>query len=140
MKKYKFKINGNKYDTELRTLEDNIAEIEVNGTIYKVELEGEVKSSKTPKLVRPRAASSNVHAPKVSTTTGVSKILAPLPGTIYKVISKEGDQVKKGDTILIMEAMKMENNIQAEKEGIIKTLQVKEGEAVLQGDLLAEIE
>ena len=58
----------------------------------------------------------------------------------FKIIAKEGDAVKKGDTVLIMEAMKMENNVLAEKEGIVKKIMVSEGDSVLQGDLLIEIE
>lgn len=65
---------------------------------------------------------------------------APLPGTIFKVLVKDGDAVKKGQTILILEAMKMENNILAEKDGVINKIHIAEGDAVLQGDILVEIE
>lgn len=140
MKNFKFKINGNPYDTRLISLEGNIAEVEVNGTLYAVELEKAVTSSKTPKLIRPQSVQSNVHAPKVAAKTGSSKVLAPLPGTVSAIKVKEGAQVKKGDIILVLEAMKMENNIMAEKTGKVNLVKVKEGQAVLQGDLLIEIE
>ena len=69
-----------------------------------------------------------------------SQVKAPLPGNIFKILVKEGDEIKKGDNIMIMEAMKMENNVLAEKDGTIKSIKVSEGDAVLQNDILAEIE
>ena len=77
---------------------------------------------------------------KPKPAAGLSKVDAPLPGTIFKLNVKEGDSVKKGQTILILEAMKMENNILAEKDGVINKIHVAEGDAVLQGDILVEIE
>jgi len=139
MKTYKFTISGNKYTVNIKSFEDNIAEIELNGTPYTVEMEQEIKTTKTPKLIRPEKPSPK--APEgLMKGSGLSKITAPLPGTIFKVIVKEGDLVKKGDAVLIMEAMKMENNVLAEKEGVVKKILVKEGDSVLQGDLLIEIE
>lgn len=139
MKNYKFKINGNEYSVEVKSLEDNVAEIEVNGTPYQVELTKEIKTSKTPRLVR-SAPSPKKEAKPISVKTGLSKTEAPLPGSIFKINVKEGDEVNKGQTLLIMEAMKMENNILAEKDGVVKSIKVKEGDSVLQGDLLIEIE
>jgi len=142
MKKYKFKIHGNEYDVELKNFEENIATIEVNGTTYEVEVERkETTKTKTPTLVR-----SNVQVDrkdskiKKNVSSRATAIKAPLPGTIFKLVKREGDEVKKGETILIMEAMKMENNILAEKDGVIKSLKVREGDSVLQNDVLAEIE
>ena len=139
MKTYKFTISGNKYTVNIKSFEDNIAEIEVNGTPYTVELEQEIKTTKTPKLIRPERPGPKPSI-EIQKGSGLSKITAPLPGTIFKIITKQGDSVKKGDTVLIMEAMKMENNILAEKEGIVKQILVSEGDSVLQGDLLIEIE
>ncbi len=139
MKTYNFTIQGNKYTVQIKSFEENIAEVEVNGTPYTVEFEKSVVTSKTPKLIR---SDRLKEAPpkEIKAGPGLSKIFAPLPGTIIKINSKEGSTVKKGETVLIMEAMKMENNIQAEKEGIIKKIVVNVGDAVLQGDLLIEIE
>jgi biotin carboxyl carrier protein len=67
-------------------------------------------------------------------------VKAPLPGTVVKINVKVGDDVNTGDTLLIMEAMKMENNIQCETGGKIKSIMITEGENVLQGDILLEIE
>jgi len=139
MKTYKFTISGNKYTVNIKSFEDNIIDIEVNGTPYSVEMEQEIKTTKTPKLIRPERPTPNAPT-EIQKGSGLSKITAPLPGTIFKIIAKEGDTVKKGDAVLIMEAMKMENNILAEKEGVVKKIVVKEGDSVLQGDLLIEIE
>ena len=138
MKKFKFTIRGNEYEVHINSFEDNIAEVDVNGSIYQVELAEEVKTTKTPKLVRSKPVPTKEAKPKPA--AGLSKVDAPLPGTIFKLIHKEGDAVKKGETILILEAMKMENNILAEKDGVINKIHVAEGDAVLQGDILVEIE
>ena len=141
MKKFKFSIKGNDYEVKVNDFEENKAHIEVNGTEYCVEMHREVKQSKTPRLVRKpvtQKPGEGTISRKVA-GSGIA-VLAPLPGNIFKILVSEGDEVKKGDTLLIMEAMKMENNVLAEKEGIIKELKVKEGQAVLQGDVLLEME
>ncbi len=143
MKKFKFTIRGNHYDVELLNIEDNIAEIEVNGTTYEVEIEQQVKTSKTPKLVRPVAyPSSESDRAKTSKPTaqkGAGHVKAPLPGTILEIQAKVGDIVKPGDKLLVMEAMKMENNISADREGKIIDIKVHVGDSVLEGDSLVEI-
>jgi len=138
MKKFKFKIRGNKYEAVINSFEKNIVDIDINGTNYKVELEQEVIKPKTPKLVR-----SKVHTAKedAQIKSKIGKLLkAPLPGTIFKLNVKIGDTVNAGDTLLIMEAMKMENNIQSQLDGKVKSIMVKEGDAVLQDDILLELE
>ena len=142
MKKFKFKIRGNTYDVEIKDFEDNIAQIEVNGTMYEVEVEKkETARSKTPKLVRSQVETKRSDSKiKKSVSSRATAIKAPLPGNIFKILVKEGDEVKKGDTIMIMEAMKMENNVLAERDGKISSVKVKEGDSVLQNDVLAEIE
>ena len=141
MKKFKFTIKGNEYDVEIKNFEDDVAKIEVNGTKYEVEVHQEVKTTKTPTLVRPRVTVDRKDSKIKKTVSNRAYTLkAPLPGSIFKLLKQEGDEVKKGETIMIMEAMKMENNIQSEKEGKIVSLKVKEGDAVLQNDILAEIE
>lgn len=138
MKSYKFKINGNDYSVDIKNIDDNIAEIEVNGTPYQVELSKEVKLTKTPKLVR-SPASTHVEAKPVAVKAGLKKIDSPLPGAISQILVKEGDQVKKGQVILMLDAMKMENSIYAEADGVVSTIKVKVGDTVLQGDTLIEI-
>lgn len=143
MKKFTFTIRGNKYDVELLNIEDNSAEIEVNGSHYEVEIHKEIKATKTPKLVRaqvfPSGEADKSKTSKPSERKGAGGIKAPLPGTILEIKVKVGDDVKAGDTLLIMEAMKMENNIKADKGGKITDIKVKPGDSVLEGDVLVEI-
>ena len=144
MKKFKFTIQGNIYEVEIQNVEDNIAEIEVNGSHYKVEIHREVKQpSKTPTLVRKPVepshdtAEKKTHKPTEKVKAGAIK--APLPGTILQMKSKVGDEVKTGDLLLIMEAMKMENNITANRSGKITAINCNVNDSVLEGDVLVEI-
>ncbi|MBN2275723.1 MAG: biotin/lipoyl-binding protein [Bacteroidales bacterium] len=138
MKKFKFTIRGNTYDVDLKKIEENIATIEVNGTLYEVELEPEKKTSKTPTLVRKviLSGAEKIEKKECGSTTPVR---APLPGNILSVKVKRGDIIKRGDVLVIMEAMKMENNVMAEKDGVVENVNVKPGETVLEGDSLLEI-
>lgn len=141
MKKYKFTIRGNEYEVELKSIEDNSAQIEVNGTQYDVEIHREVKQSKTPTLVRsevpaPRRSDSKI---KKNISKTATQIKAPLPGNIMQVFVKVGDEIQKGDKILMYEAMKMENTILAEKEGKVTAIKVQAGDAVLQDEVLIEM-
>ncbi len=144
MKKFKFKIHGNNYEVEILSLEDNIAEVDVNGSNYTVEIQQEIKVTKTPKLVRTHAVPSTdtnvAKTSKPSERKGAGTVKAPLPGTILEIKVKVGDKVKLGDRLLVMEAMKMENNINSDKEGIISVIKFNVGDSVLEGDILVEIE
>ena len=140
MKKFKFTIRGTKYDVEILNAENNIIEVEVNGSQFKVELDKDVTTKKTPKLVRPAVPTPQTREKKIQKSLSAKQqIKAPLPGIILKILVKEGDTVKEGDVLMVMEAMKMENNIEAEKSGTIKSIKVKEGDNVLQDDVLIEI-
>jgi glutaconyl-CoA/methylmalonyl-CoA decarboxylase subunit gamma len=145
MKKFKFKIHGNEYQVEIKDYEDDVAEIDVNGSVYRVEVHKEQKSIKTPKLLRSTTIAAQEEGDKARTAKpsekkGGGSIKAPLPGIILEIKVNAGDKVKIGDRLLIMEAMKMENNINTDKEGVVKTIHVKEGDSVLEGDVLIEIE
>lgn len=145
MKNFKFTIQGNKYDVNILNVEDNIADVEVNGATYKVEVDKIISQSKTPKLVRSVAVPATesdksllkTSAPKSPKGTGFVK--SPLPGVILQIHVKEGDKIKIGTKLITLEAMKMENNINADKEGIIKSVKVKAGDSVLEGEVLIEI-
>ena len=140
MKKYKFTIRGNDYDVHLKDIEDNVAELDVNGTIYEVEIHGEVKTTKTPTLIRkPVEKMPGEGQIKKSESTGKHKVGAPLPGTILKINVTVGDVVTEGQNVMIMEAMKMENNIQTTKGGEVTSIKVNVGDSVLQDDVLIEI-
>ena len=145
MKKFKFTINGNIYEVDIQNIDDNIAEVEVNGTIYKVEVDKAMQTTKTPKLVRSVSVPSTDSEPSIAKTSspgtpkGTGSIKSPLPGVILDIHVREGDQVKVGQKLLTLEAMKMENNINADKEGRIIALKVSKGDSVMEGDVLIVI-
>lgn len=141
MKKFKFTIRGNNYNVEILSLEGQTAEVDVNGTHYHVDIHNEVKQSKTPKLIRSKVAPNlNPDKKRFSSSEVLTSIKAPLPGTILSVKVQVGQEVKMGDTLLIMEAMKMENEVKSDTAGKITAIKVKEGDSVLEGDLLIEFE
>ena len=143
MKKFSFTINGNNYEVDILGFEENTAHVEVNGTIYNVEVQRELKLTKTPTLVRaepPKPSPREARIPKTQTQTSNIAIKAPLPGTIISVLVKPGDKVAMGQKLLTMEAMKMENNVLSEKDGTIRLVNVKPGQTVAQNEVLVEIE
>ena len=142
MKEYKFKIHGNEYEVSINSVEDNIADVTVNGTQYEVEIEG--KASKVSKITKPTPSTSSAAttAEVISTAKAAAKksaVKSPLPGVIVDLKVREGDQVKAGQHLLVLEAMKMENNIDADRDGIIVELKVNKGDSVLEGDTLLTI-
>jgi len=145
MKNYKFTIHGNQYEVNIISVEDNIAELEVNGTHYKVEVDKAIQQTKTPRLVRPAAIPSTDTHPSTaktsspSTPKGTGYVKSPLPGVILDVFVKEGDVVRKGQKLLCLEAMKMENNIDSDKDGKIVKINAKKGDSVMEGDILVTI-
>jgi glutaconyl-CoA/methylmalonyl-CoA decarboxylase subunit gamma len=145
MKKFKFTINGNQYEADILGIDDNIAEVDINGTVYKVEVDRSIPVTKTPKLVRTVAIPSTDSHPAVSKTAspsapkGSGNIKSPLPGVILMLHVKEGDNVKIGQKLISLEAMKMENNINADKEGKVISIKVKQGDQVMEGDVLIVI-
>ncbi|WP_420187220.1 acetyl-CoA carboxylase biotin carboxyl carrier protein [Bacteroides pyogenes] len=143
MKEYKYKINGNLYQVTIGDIEDNIAHVEVNGTPYEVELEKQPKTVVKP-VVRPATTAPAAPATPVvkpaTPSTGKSGVKSPLPGVILDIKVNVGDTVKKGQTIIILEAMKMENNINADKDGKITAINVSKGDSVLEGTDLVIIE
>ncbi|WP_291866838.1 biotin/lipoyl-containing protein [Maribacter sp.] len=139
MKNFAFKINENSYKVKIVSQENNKIELEVNGTSYAVEMDKDIKSKKTPTLVR--AASKRPAEPlKVNPTSSKTKIVAPIPGTILSLNIKIGDVIKVGDSLLILEAMKMENNIVAEKAGTVTAMNIAVGQQVLQNEVMIELE
>ena len=139
MKSFKFFIHGTEFNVDVTDIEDNIANIEVNGTKYEVEIEKKVKQSKTPKLIRPMVSGTPKPVIDKKEKGSSYPVKAPLPGNILSIAAKPGDIIKKGQLLLVMEAMKMENQVLAEKEGVVESIKVEPGQAVLQGDVLMEI-
>ncbi len=139
MKNFKFRIHDNNYKVRILSHEGNMINLEVNGTSYSVKMKEDIVVSKTPTLVR--AASQRPAEPlKVNPSSQKTKILSPLPGSIFAIKIKVGDTIKEGDSMLILEAMKMENDITSEKSGVISAIHVTVGQQVLQNDLLIELE
>lgn len=140
MRKFELTINGNEYEVELKNFEDSLAVIEVNGTVYNVEVHKKVQQSKTPRLVRQEVSTPRSQSKiKKDLRSKSTPIKAPLPGNIMQIFVKEGDTVKKGDKLLTYEAMKMENELKSEKDGEVKSIKVSQGDSVLQDDILMEI-
>lgn len=146
MKEYKYTINGNKYNVTIGDIEENIAHVEVNGVPYTVEME---KAPAAPKkVVRPvvAAAPAAAAAPepaKVSRPAGgggKSGIKSPLPGVILQIKVNVGDEVKRGQVLMILEAMKMENNIPSDRDGKVVAINVSKGDSILEGTDLIVIE
>jgi biotin carboxyl carrier protein len=138
MKKYNFTIQGSNYEVEIKSVDDNLATIEVNGTRYDVEIQRPVSVSKTPILVRNPVKTPEF--PKQSSSGNFLQVRTPLPGNILSISKGNGDSVKKGDAVLIYEAMKMENKILAERDGVIRNMKVTAGDIILQDQVLFEIE
>jgi biotin carboxyl carrier protein len=145
MKNFKFTINGNQYEVNILNIEENIAELEVNGTTYQVEVDKSIQTTKTPKLVRSVSVPSNDQHPSTARTSnpdspkGGGNIKAPLPGVVLELYVKEGDTVKIGQRLMMLEAMKMENNIDADKSGTIISIKKHKGDSVMEGDVLITI-
>lgn len=141
MKEYKYKINGNTYKVAVGDIDGNVAEVEVNGVPYKVELEehtaAQVKSVSAPRPESaPRTAAGEKVIAKPAATGSGEAIKAPLPGVVLSIPVKVGDTVKAADTVVLLEAMKMENAIHAGRDGKVASINVAPGDSVLEGSIL----
>ena len=157
MTKYQYTVKGVDYEVEIQDIEGNIANVTVNGIPFEVEMKQPVKAGKQKvKLSEERRAegseerrvkseesnSSSASAANTSsapTAAADKPVVAPLPGTINEIKVKVGDKVNAGDTVVILEAMKMQNNIEAETSGTITSINVNKGDAVMEGDTLVTI-
>ena len=159
--KYQYTVKGVDYEVEIQDIEGNIANVTVNGIPFEVEMKQPVKAGKQKVKLGGTAnegASSSSSAPQSakasadlqsaasSGQTGDAgkaasgkPVVAPLPGTINEIKVKVGDKVNAGDTVVILEAMKMQNNIEAETSGTITSINVNKGDAVMEGDTLVTI-
>lgn len=142
MKKFKLKINSNEYNVEVLGIDGAQAQVTVNGTQYDVELDQKMARPITPKLVRSAVSPATDQHPSESKTGrggGSGTVKSPLPGTILSILVQPGDKVTVGQKLLVLEAMKMENNVNAAKDGTVKSIKVNKGDSVMEGDLLMEI-
>ena len=140
MEDFKFKIAGKNYTTKVVEEEGGSLLVTVNGKTYQVEMPGRTPAPKP--VIRPAGgvAAAPVAASAASAPASDTTVVAPLPGTITKVVAKAGQKVKKGDVLVVMEAMKMANDIVAEANGTVKAVSVSEGQSVNQGDVLVEFQ
>lgn len=160
MAKYEYKVKGVDYVVEIQDIEGNIANVTVNGIPFEVEMKQPVKSCKQKvKLTDGQnnisassvasagsaagsssaASSDSASSSKQATPAAGKPVVAPLPGTINEIKVKVGDKVNTGDTVVVLEAMKMQNSIDAETSGTITSINVNEGDAVMEGDTLVTI-
>ena len=150
MKEYKFKINGNEYNVAINSVEGNIADVTVNGTSYQVEMENApaapvqavpVAPAVTVSAPAPQAAPIVAPAPApAAKPAGAGKaVTSPLPGVIIGVKVNVGDTVKPGQVVAVLEAMKMENDIEAEFGGTVTAVNVAKGDSVLEGAAIVTI-
>lgn len=155
MKEYKYKINGNEYSVAIIDLEGDKAAVEVNGVSYQVDILTEGYTAPAPRPAAKPAAAAPAPAPAAAPAAPApapqpiapaapaaepaapagkgTAVQSPLPGVILDIKVAVGDQVKAGQTVAILEAMKMENNINAECDGVITAIKVSKGDNILEG-------
>jgi biotin carboxyl carrier protein len=149
MQEFKFKINGADYKCAVEEIEGGLTEVTVNGKKYLVETEKPAAPAPAPKPAAapaaPKAAPAPAPEPKTTPAPAAKpaaapaagvQVKSPLPGSVIKVMVTEGQAIKKGDTLLTLESMKMENPILAENDGVVKQIAVTAGQNVMQDDLL----
>ena len=157
MAKYQYTVKGVDYEVEIQDIEGNIANVTVNGIPFEVEMKQPVKAGKQKVKLseerrvegseerRVKSEESNSSSASAASTNSAptaaagKPVVAPLPGTINEIKVKVGDKVNAGDTVVILEAMKMQNNIEAETSGTITSINVNKGDAVMEGDTLVTI-
>lgn len=148
MGKYNFRINGHDYQVDVNSVEGGIADVTVNGTDYKVELADSVPAP-AQQAVRPapQATSTAAPAPQATAQTATASapqgkgevVTAPLPGVILDIKVKVGDAVKAGQTVAVLEAMKMENEIESTASGTVTAVNAGKGDSVLEGAAIITI-
>lgn len=141
MKAYKYTIKGKEYEVTIGNIANNIAEVTVNGETFNVEMEPEAEPEKKKvELGKPVTESEESTGNITTNVNTANAVKAPLPGTIIEIKVEVGQEVNVGDTVLVLEAMKMANNIEAEKSGKVTAICVKQGQSVLEEDPLVVIE
>lgn len=151
MKQYKYKINGTQFDVTIDSIVGDVAKVVVNGIPFEVEMQGsslveedlptQVAGAEAPAAAAaaPAPAAAPAAAPETKAAGAGTPVKAPLPGVVTKVLVAVGQQVKKGETVLVLEAMKMENNITAEADGAVTGICVAAGDSVMEGTTLLTI-
>ena len=145
MKTYKYTINGTKYEVVIADIVDNIATVTVNGDEYQVEMEPEAEPEKKKVVVKTGAnkestPAADAPAASAGPVNTANALKAPLPGVITEIKVSVGDTVNVGDVVLVLEAMKMANNLEAEKAGKVTAILVSQGASVMEDTPLIVIE
>ena len=145
MKQYRFKINGNQYNVDINSVEGNIASVSGNGTSYQVELEDapaapvQAVPVQTSVITPAAAPVQAAPAPKPAASGAGKPVTSPLPGVIIAVKVNVGDSVKAGQEVAVLEAMKMENSIEAVQDGTVTAIHVAKGDSILEGAAIVTI-
>ena len=151
MNKYQYKVQGVDYEVEIEEVEGNIAKVNVNGIPFEVEMQKPINAAKHPTMARPKVeapkpvdptpapAAAPAPAQAAAPAGAGNAVKAPLPGTVTDIKVSIGQQVSVGDIVLVLEAMKMQNNIEAEYAGTVTSITVKPGETVMEGSVLLTI-
>lgn len=155
MKTYKYKVQGVDYEVEIAEVEGKIARVNVNGIPFEIEMQKPINAAKHPALAATkRSASTPVASVEPAPVQPVAKsqvaqpaapagagtpVKAPLPGTINAINVKVGDKVGVGDVVVVLEAMKMQNNIEAENAGTVTSILVNQGDTVMEGAVMLTI-
>ena len=143
MNTYKYIINGTKYEVAISDIVENVASVTVNGEDFKVEMEPEAVPEKKKVVVKTGAQKQEAPAEAAATAGPVNTqnaLKAPLPGVVTEIKVAVGDEVKAGDVVLVLEAMKMANNLEAEKDGKVTAILVTQGASVMEDTPLVVIE
>ena len=144
MKTYKFKIGGNDYEVEIGKIEGKTADVTVNGVSYQVEMENAPAAPAAPVAAAPVAAAAPAAqaaapAPAAKPAGEGKSVTSPLPGVIIEISVKEGQAVKAGQKVAVLEAMKMENEIAAPADGVVTSSRVANGDSLQEGDEIMKI-
>ena len=153
MNKYQYKVQGIDYEVEIVEVEGNIAKVNVNGIPFEIELQKPINAAKHPSMNTPKvevpkpatpsqptAAPQPASQPAQPTTAGAGMpIKSPLPGTVTDIKVSVGQEIHAGDVVLVLEAMKMQNNIEAEHEGKVTAIYVNQGDTIMEGTVLMTI-
>jgi biotin carboxyl carrier protein len=153
MNKYQYKVQGIDYEVEIAEVEGNIAKVNVNGIPFEIELQKPINAAKHPSMNTPKvevpkpatpsqptAAPQPVSQPVQPAPAGAGMaIKSPLPGTVTDIKVSVGQTIQAGDVVLVLEAMKMQNNIEAEHEGKVTAIYVNQGDTIMEGTVLMTI-
>lgn len=140
MKTYEIKINDNTYRVGIASVSDGKAEVVVNGEQLEVDIKSVPEASiPSRKAIRTPENKDTVFAARAASSTAPKSITSPLPGTIIRLEVHEGESIRRGQRIAIIEAMKMENDILSPRDGVVSALYIREGDSVLEGADIASI-